>query len=280
MTDGMERPPSRFDQPRWRRIPPADSEPRSTGDPEWMPEGETAATAETPTEGDDRPDRPQEVPPIERVAPPRVQYTDPSFGLLIAGALNIGLIPIVPEQADLRYVLVWIALGAAGVFPWLLGETERIGRERLDRVVWGIVLGIILGGPLLFVGGSTLETTVRLMFRTGQAGTEALVSLPPGAVLGLLVFAMPTAETLFFRGSLQNMQPFWLTGLISSAFAVFLFFPMIEVGRYPLVAVVIGIALTAMNLFYSYVRARRGLAAAWLCQITVNVIVFWIPYVS
>ncbi|MCS7072190.1 MAG: hypothetical protein NZM00_11835 [Anaerolinea sp.] len=279
MTEGMDRPPLRPDQPRWRRVPPPGSVSDPGEDVELTPVETPSVSSETPTAAGDA-ETAQEMLPIERVAPPRVQYTDPSFGLLIASALNIGLIPIVPDQADLRYVLVWIALGAAGVFPWLLGETERIGRERIDRVLWGVVLGVILGGPLLFVGGSTLETTVRLMFRTGQVGADALAPLPPGAVLGLLVFAMPTAETLFFRGLLQNMQPFWLTGLISSSFAIFLFFPMIEVARYPLVAVVIGIALTAMNLFYSYVRARRGLAAAWLSQITVNVIVFWIPYVS
>lgn len=287
----MSVPPLRPDQPRWRRIPPPGTEPEPPSEPSAAQTVEAAQPVEAGSASTSGEESESAAPSvvrassgpmrIERVAPPRVQYSDPSFGLLIAGALNIGLIPITPEQADLRYALVWIALGAAGVFPWVLGETERIGRERLDRLVWGVVFGIILATPLLFVGGTTLETTVRLMFRTGLDGAGAtLAALPPGAVLGLLVFAMPTAETLFFRGVLQNTQPFWLTGLISSAFAIFLFFPMIEVGRYPLVAVVIGTALLTMNVMYSYVRERRGLAAAWLCQITVNVIVLWIPYVS
>jgi len=282
----MDTPPLRPDQPRWRRIPPPSAElsaSESGSMADEQPTADDVPAVDQPDAATRAPAEPVETLHIERVAPPRIQYTDPSFGLLIAGALNIGLIPITPEQADLRYVLVWIALGAAGVFPWLLGETDRIGRERLGRLVWGIVFGLILAAPLLFMGGVTLETTVRLMFRTRitmEGASAALTSLPPGAVLGLVVFAMPTAETLFFRGTLQNAQPFWLTGLISSVFAIFLFFPMVEVGRYPLVAVVIGTALTTMNLLYSYVRERQGLAAAWLCQITVNVIALWIPYVS
>lgn len=212
---------------------------------------------------------------------PRIQYSDPTFGLLIAGALNIGLIPITPEQADLRYVLVWTALGAFGVLAWMLGTTERIVRERLDRLVWGIVLGVVLALPLLMFGGATLETTVRLMFRTGADGAGSpLITLPSGAVFGLLIFAMPAAETLFFRGLLQNERPFWLIGLIASVFSIFLFFPMVEVARFPLIAMLIGTILTMMNLLYSYVRQRSGLAAAWLCQITVNVIVIGIPYLG
>jgi hypothetical protein len=30
-------------------------------------------------------------------------------------------------------------------------------------------------------------------------------------------------------------------------------------------------------MIYSYVRQRNGLAAAWLCQIVVNVVVLFLP---
>ncbi|NJO83201.1 MAG: hypothetical protein HC828_10535 [Blastochloris sp.] len=55
---------------------------------------------------------------------------------------------------------------------------------------------------------------------------------------------------------------------------------MIDLGRYPLVAVIIATSLLMMNLLYSYVRARAGMAAAWVCQITVNLVLLFIPYLG
>jgi hypothetical protein len=214
--------------------------------------------------------------------PVRVRHrssgSDPTFGLLVGLALSVGLAPLAPENADLRYAVVWIVLGAFGTFAWLLGETDRIEKEEVEDLTWGVVFGVILAVPLLFVGGSTLATTVHLIFRTGIGGETQ--NLPLGSALLMLVFAMPTAETLFFRGLMQYGRPFWLVGLLSSLWSILLFFPMIEVGRYPVIAVIIGIALVMMNLTYSYVRRRNGLAAAWLCQITVNLVLLFIPYLS
>ena len=59
-----------------------------------------------------------------------------------------------------------------------------------------------------------------------------------------------------------------------------LYFPLLYVGRFPLVSAVIAVALLMMNLVYSYVRRRNGLAAAWLCQIVLNFILLFIPYVT
>lgn len=231
---------------------------------------------------DDEDDYEDEDDEDELLEPVRVSYrdagSDPTFGLLVAMALNVGLAPLVPGNTDLRYAIVWLVLGGFGVFAWLLGDTDRIERETLENLVWGTVFGIILSAPLLVVGGDTLSTTVQLIFRSSINGQ--ISTLPNGAVLAFLVFAMPAAETLFFRGLMQHGRPFWLVGLVSSVWSILLFFPTIEAGRYPAIAVVIGTALTMMNLMYSYVRRRNGLAAAWLCQITVNIVLLFIPYLS
>jgi hypothetical protein len=214
--------------------------------------------------------------------PVRVTYratgSDPTFGFLVALALSVGLTPLIPANADLRYIIVWTVLGIFGVLAWLLGDTDRIEKEALENLIWGVVFGVILGAPLLFAGGDTLSTTVQLIFRTGIDGE--IRNLPYGAVLAILVFAMPTAETLFFRGLMQHRRPFWLVGILSSVWSILLFFPMIEVMRFPAIAFIIGTALTMMNLMYSYVRQRNGLAATWLCQITVNITLLFIPYLS
>jgi hypothetical protein len=101
-------------------------------------------------------------------------------------------------------------------------------------------------------------------------------------VLAYLIFVMPMAETLFFRGTLQANRPFWLVGLASALWSVLVFFPVFwgEIGRFPAVALVIGTALFMMNIIYSYVCRRNGMAAAWLCQIVVNLVLVFLPFLS
>ena len=55
---------------------------------------------------------------------------------------------------------------------------------------------------------------------------------------------------------------------------------MLEVTKFPAVAVIIGTALVMMNMIYAYVRQRNGLAAAWICQIVVNLILLFLPFVG
>ncbi|MDZ4770319.1 MAG: hypothetical protein SGJ24_14430 [Chloroflexota bacterium] len=201
--------------------------------------------------------------------------SDPFFGYLIALALSIGLTPLIPLNADLRYALVWALLALFGVAGWLLGSAPRIEGETIENLAWGLVFGLLVGAPILLVGGSTLTTTARLMFTVGAPDG---MLLPPGALLSFVVFTQPLAETLFFRGVMQHRRSFWLVGVMSSLWTLVLFLPMLEIGRFPVVAVIIGIALVLVNMIYSYVRQRNGLAAAWLCQIVVNVIMIVLPY--
>lgn len=208
----------------------------------------------------------------------RASRSDHIFGYLLALALSFGLLPLIPFNADLRYTLSWGLIALFGVLAWLFGTTGRIERERVDHLAWGLVFALIVGAPLLLVGGDTLATTARLIFQTG-IGAE-IRALPPGAVLAYLVFVMPLAETLFFRGYMQQTHSFGLVGMLSSVWAIVLFIPMLDVGAYPLIAVIISIALITINLMYSYVRQRDGLAAAWVCQIAINVVLLFLPYVS
>ena len=211
-----------------------------------------------------------------------VQYrgtgSDPTFGYLLAIALSVGLLPLVPHNADLRYTLAWGVLALFGVLSWLFGTTTRIGRESVGNLAWGGVFGLIVAAPLMLIGGSTLTTTVRLMFQTSIGGQ--VTSLPPGAVLAYLIFVMPLAETLFFRGFMQQKRPFVLVGLLSSVWSMILFVPMLNAGEYPLIAVIICIVLAVVNLVYAYVRDRNGLASAWVCQIVVSFVLLFLPYLT
>ena len=164
------------------------------------------------------------------------------------------------------------------MLAWWFGTTTRIGREKVEGLVWGGVLGLIVAIPLLLVGGSTLTAAVQRLFLTSIGGQIA--PLPPGAVLAYLLFVMPLGESLFFRGYMQQNRPFPLVSGLSSLWSILLFIPMLDVARFPLVALIVAIVLVLLNLVYGYVRQRNGLAAAWVCQIVINLVLLFLPYVT
>lgn len=195
--------------------------------------------------------------------------SDPAFGFVLAIALSIGLTPVLPANADLRYTLAWGALAGVGVIAWLLGSAERIAQEDPANVGWGIGFGLLLATPFALFFQSTFGTASRLIFPDMTMGT----------VLAYLIFVMPLAETLFFRGLLQRQLNFWIVGVLGGMWSIVLFFPVMwgQIVVYPAVAAFLAIALVVMNLLYSYVRERNSLAAAWIAQIVASLILFFIP---
>jgi hypothetical protein len=166
-----------------------------------------------------------------------------------------------------------------GVLAWLFGNTARVGQETPDNVIWGVSFGLILAAPLFAFGGGTLNTAVRLIMTAGYNFGQ-LIPMSNGSALAYLIFVMPLAETLFFRGVIQENRPFWVAGLMGTLWSVVLFFPLMDLQHYPIVGFVICLVLAMMNLMYSYVRQRNGLAAAWICQIVVNLVLVFLPYLG
>lgn len=195
----------------------------------------------------------------------RTANSDPLFGLLLAGAISIGLTPIADTDPDLRYTIVWGLLALFGVMAWLFGNAERVGEDDPLNLAWGGVFGLILSIPILAFVGSNLTDLTNNMFAPMQIGT----------VLAYLIFVMPLAETLFFRGLLQPPRSFWLVALICTIWQLVLFFPLINSGPLPLIG---GVVFLMANLLYGYVFDRNGLAAAWVCQITVNLALLFLPF--
>ena len=104
-------------------------------------------------------------------------------------------------------------------------------------------------------------------------------SMTAGGLLAFLVFVMPLAETLFFRGLLQGPLLSWIVGLLATLWHIVLFFPVMwqSIAEHQAVALVIVILLLMMNMLYVYVRERNGLASTWICQIVCNLVIFYIP---
>src|SRR5688572_18557619 len=61
---------------------------------------------------------------------------DPAFGFLLALALSVGLTPMLPQNADLRYTLAWGALAGVSIAGWLLGNADRIRQEEPEDIAW------------------------------------------------------------------------------------------------------------------------------------------------
>ena len=206
---------------------------------------------------------------------PAPQYrgatSDPVFGFMIAAALSVGLTPLLPDNADLRYTLAWGALSGVSVLSWLLGNMTRIGHDRPENIGWGVLYGLLLGIPfMVFLRQSILE----------PATAQIFPGMSAGSLLAFLVFVMPIGETLFFRGLLQGQLPFWIVGLLATLWNVVLFFPVMgqTITQFPAVTAVIVIILLLMNMVYVYVRERNGLAATWVCQIVANLVILYIPF--
>lgn len=214
----------------------------------------------------------QQEPPDEPELPLR-QYRsttgDPTFGFLLALAVSIGLAPLIGTgNPALRYTLSWGVLAVFGVTAWLLGNLRPIGRENPENVVWGVGFGLLIGVPVLLFGSGLLGGAVRRMFGDMTAGE----------LLAFLVFVMPLAETLFFRGILHGSRAFWMVAIMSAFWSFILYLPLLDIAAFPLVAVIITLMLVLLNIMYGYVRTRNGMAAAWITQIVANIVVFFVPY--
>lgn len=203
----------------------------------------------------------------DQPAAPRNFANDALFGLALAGAVSLGMAPLTGTDADLRYAITWGMLILFGVLAWLFGEFPRIQQEAPEDVAWGAAFGLIVGIPLLAFGSGTLDEITALMFP----------DFKPGTVLAFVVFIMPMGETLFFRGIIQSLYPFWQVALIATGWNLLLFFPLINAGPFPLI---LGIVLGMVNALFGYVTMRNGLAAAWLCQITTNLLLLFFPLVA
>jgi hypothetical protein len=209
------------------------------------------------------------------VAPPERRFRstsgDPSFGFVLAVAISIGLAPLVGTgDPSMRYTISWGVLAAFGVLAWLLGNLDGVTEEQPDNLMWGVVFGLLIGVPVMLFGGGLLGGAARRLF----------VNMTPGEVLAFLVFVMPLAETLFFRGILHGSRPFWMVALRSAFWSFILYLPLLDIAQFPLVALVVCLMLVLLNIMYGYVRERNGLAAAWLCQIVANVVVIFLPFVT
>lgn len=203
---------------------------------------------------------------------PMVQYdADPIFAFLVIIAItSIGLAPV---EAHIRYVIAWSLLGAAGALGYLLGSVPRLSDTSLDDLTAGLGFGLLIGVPLLILFGTPLALVSERMFDMRAV---------PGSVMDTwafmaVIFVIPIADTLFFRGAMQEVRSLLLTGALATLWWILLFFPHLEIGSAYGVGLSIAVLFALLNFFYSYMRYRNGLAAAWICQIVSSAFLWFLP---
>lgn len=198
------------------------------------------------------------------------QDLDPVFGYIMALALSVGLTPL---QPNMRYVVLWAFLAVMGGMAFLLGSGIRLKVSDPGDLLWGVGFGIITGGALMLVGGDTLATASERLFSGGDEDSVLLDTW----IFQALVFVMPVAETLFFRGAMQRIHSLPSVAALASIWSMLMFFPNLGLAETPVVGVVFGTAIVLLNFLYGYVQWRNGLAASLFCQISAGTLLLLVP---
>jgi hypothetical protein len=194
----------------------------------------------------------------------RLLTLDPLFiyGIaLVVTVLGLGGMPL-----ETRLTLVWTALSALGFLAILVDEIEVV-RPSVREIAIGAGYATLVGAPIFVIGSAQLARIANELF-SGMSATSVFL---------LSIFAMPAAETLFFRGAFQAARGLVLSALAGGVWSCLLLLAGLNVTAYPLVALVIGLALVALNFLYSYLAAVYNLFSAWTCQIIMNALLLWLP---
>jgi membrane protease YdiL (CAAX protease family) len=195
-----------------------------------------------------------------RHAPSVFERVDPFYALAVYVAFALGTL-FVDSGLETRYTFLWsllILLG--GTLSMLDSQRERRGFTS-KGIVWGLGIGFLIGLPLLVLTTRGLSQASKGLF--------PYATLP--GLFQTLVFLGPLGETVFFRGLLQERRGFVASVIGATIGNVMLYWP--AGGN----AAIIAVFLSMTAVVYTYVRERYGLGASYACQVTLNLMLFFVP---
>jgi len=207
---------------------------------------------------------PEEIPPAEEdeFDPGPARKLDPVFIYFVL--IVIILLGLNTFTAEIRYTVVWTAMTVTAVIA-LIVDKIKIDTPTMTEIYVGVGLGLLIGLPLAGIGAPLLQ----------QVSVDIFGKSTDVAVFQTLAFTMPLAEGLFFRVALQSARGAVFTAVAAGFWSIALFGPQLNVIKFPLVAVVIGLAFVFVNAIYSYARHRFGVFASWSCQIVINLLLLF-----
>ncbi|GAB4467805.1 MAG: hypothetical protein Kow00124_01210 [Anaerolineae bacterium] len=186
---------------------------------------------------------------------------DPLFAYLIYLGLGFGTLYLGVEA---RYTVLWTALALGGMILTLVNR--RVSRPFLALdLAWGMGIGVVFSLPLLILNWRGLAETARVLFPFEDRA----------AFFYAMVFVAPLAETLFFRGVMQSQRGFAASVIAVGLSSVLFYWPAAAGQPAYLIAAVL--VTTVLAAVYSFFSSRFGLVAAWACQVTINLMLLFIP---
>ncbi len=192
------------------------------------------------------------------------QRFDPLYPFLIYIALGFGT-HYVGLTGLLRYTIMWTVLVTLGAFLSLVDSDYSVHEMRSASLGWGISFGLVFSLPLLILVSSGLGDMVGLLYP--DAG--------PATLIQSVVFVSPLGETLFFRGAMQERRGLIPAIAAAGVAGIVLYWPVAI--HSPVYLAAAAIFTTVLAGVYGFVRGRYGLSAAFVCQVTVNVMLLLIP---
>lgn len=197
-------------------------------------------------------------------APSLGQRFDPVYPFLLFLALGVGT-SYIDLDVMARYTLLWTVLVGLGVSLTLVDSPDAARPMTPASLGWGISFGLVFSLPLFVLASSGLADMVGLLY----PGIDRVT------LFQSLAFVSPLSETLFFRGAFQQRRGLAASVLAAGISGIVLYGP--AVFQTPLYLVAAGIFTTVLAGVYSFIRSRYGLAAAYLCQVTVNLMLLFVP---
>lgn len=195
---------------------------------------------------------------------PFSQRLDPLYPFALFLALTLGT-HLIGMSGLLRYTLLWTVLIALGVFFTLVdapGDRLEMSSASLG---WGVSFGLVFSLPLLILVRTGLSDMVSVLF----AGFEVGVLFQSAVLIG------PVGESLFFRGAFLERRGLLASILAAGLCGIALYWP--ATAGQPAFLLAVAIFSTVLAAIYAFVRTRYGLAAAFICQMTVNLMLLFIP---
>ena len=178
---------------------------------------------------------------------------------LAVGTQYINLDPVV------RYTALWAVLLVLGTAFTLVGSGGTRRTMEAARLGWGLAFGIVFSMPLFILVNAGLAEFAGVLF-----------GVIDGALLfQSMVFVGPLGETLFFRGAVQEQRGMPAAMLAAGLAGLAFFWPAAVATPVYLVVAVLFIVVVAG--IAGFIRTRYGLAAAYVCQATINLMLLVIP---
>jgi len=208
---------------------------------------------------------PEEMPPMEEddFEPGPARKLDPVFVYFVL--MVVVVLGLNSFAAEVRYTIVWSVMLLTALIA-IIADKIAVAAPTMTELVAGIALGLLVGVPLVGIGAPLLQ----------QVSIDIFGKTTDVAVFQTLAFTMPLAEGIFFRVAMQSARGAAFTSIAAGLWSIALFGPQLNVIKFPLVAVVIGLAFVFVNAIYSYARHRFGVFASWACQIVINLLLLFV----